>query len=31
MAILIKYDDFEDNEQPKIAMLHCYFRLFVVF
>jgi len=27
----LKYGDFEDNKQSKIAMSHCYFRLFVVF
>jgi len=28
----LKYGDFEeDNKQPKIAMWHRYFRLFVVF
>ena len=27
----LKYGDFEENKQPKMAMWHCHFRLFVVF
>jgi len=27
----LKYDGLEDNKQSKIAMSHCYFRLFAVF